>query len=278
MNTKTSTQIIVSSTLLILLAACASSPLGRKQLMLQSDGDMNKMGEQSFEELKKTTPIEKDAAINAYVRCVALPITRALTADQKSKVGVNDWEIVVFKDPTANAFALPGGKIGVHTGIIPVAKTDAQLAAVLGHEVGHVIARHGNERVSQGMLAQGGLVIADFLSGKASPQKKQLIMAAVGAGAQYGVLLPYGRTQESEADLIGLDLMSRAGFDPQQSVELWKNMNASGGSAPPEFMSTHPSGETRIRDLNSHMAENMPKYQAAKKAGLNPHCVPPLIK
>jgi predicted Zn-dependent protease len=269
---------ILTSAALTVMVACATSPLGRNQLMLQSDGDMNKMGEQSFEEMKQKTPIEKDAAINAYVRCVALPITRALTADQKSKVGVKDWEIVVFKDPTANAFALPGGKIGVHTGIIPVAKTDAQLAAVLGHEVGHVIARHGNERVSQSMLAQGGLVVADFLSGKASPEKKQMIMAAVGAGAQYGYLLPYGRTQESEADLIGLDLMSRAGFDPRQSVELWKNMGASGGSAPPEFMSTHPSGETRMRDLNSHMAENLPKYEAAKKSGLNPHCTPPAVK
>ena len=272
------TKLIFSITTLVLIAACASSPLGRKQLMLQSDGDMNKMGEQSFEEMKKTTPIESNSAINTYVRCITDPITAALTADQKSKVGVSSWEVVVFKDPTANAFALPGGKIGVHTGIIPVAKTDAQLAAVLGHEVGHVIARHGNERVSQSMIAQGGLVIADFLSGNASPQKKQLLMAAVGAGAQYGVLLPYGRTQESEADLIGLELMARAGFDPRQSVELWKNMGAAGGKAPPEFLSTHPSGETRMKDLNAHMGDAIAKYDAAQRAGLHPHCTPPSVK
>jgi len=258
---------------LLTLCACATSPLGRKQLMLESDSDMNQMGAQSFEEMKKTTPIDKDAKTNAYVRCVALAITNALTPDQKKAVGVTSWEIVVFKDPAANAFALPGGKIGVQTGILPVAKTDAQLAAVLGHEVGHVIARHGNERVSQQTLAQGGLVIADVLAGKASPEKKDLIMAAVGAGAQYGILLPYGRTQESEADLIGLDLMSRAGFDPRQSLELWKNMSATGGSAPPEFLSTHPSNETRMHDLNARMPESLKKYQAAQARGLHPHCV-----
>ena len=279
MKTMKSAQYLSASFVLALITvACASSPLGRKQLMLQSDSDMNQMGTQSFEEMKQKTPIEKDAAINAYVKCITDPITAALTADQKEKVGVKTWEVVVFKDPTANAFALPGGKIGVHTGIIPVAKTDAQLAAVLGHEVGHVIARHGNERVSQGVIAQGGLVIADVLTGKASPQKKQMIMAAIGAGAQYGVLLPYGRTQESEADLIGLDLMARAGFDPRQSVELWKNMGAAGGKAPPEFMSTHPSGETRMKDLNSHMADSMKKYTAAQQAGLHPHCTVPNVK
>jgi predicted Zn-dependent protease len=256
--------------LLFFLNSCATSPTGRSQLTLVSDSQMNQMGAQSFTQLKQQTPIEKDPAINEYVRCIANPITQAINKDQ---LKVDQWEIVVFKDPTPNAFALPGGKIGVHTGILPVTKTDAQLATVLGHEVGHVIARHGNERVSQSMLAQGGMEVADLLTGKMDPGQKQMVMAGLGAGAQYGILLPFSRAQESEADLIGLDLMSRAGFDPTQSIELWKNMSAvSGGNAPSEWMSTHPSDQTRMNALQAHLAENIPKYNAAVKAGKHPQC------
>jgi predicted Zn-dependent protease len=253
----------------IILLSCATSPLGRRQLSLMPESQMNAMGAQSFEELKSKTPIERDAKLNAYVNCVAKPITEAA----KGQLKVDHWEIVVFKSDQINAFALPGGKIGVYTGILPVLKTGAQLAAVLGHEVGHVIAQHGNERVSQSMVAQGGLVIADFLSGKMDPSKKQILMAGLGVGMQYGVLLPYGRTQENEADIIGLKLMSQAGFDPHQAIEVWKNMSAaSSGKAPPEFMSTHPSNESRIQNISSNLGETVPMYQAAQKAGKNPRC------
>ena len=228
---------------------------------------MDAMGAQSFQDLKQKTPIDSSPADNAYVRCIAMPITVAA----RGRTSVENWEIVVFKDPTANAFALPGGKIGVHTGIMSVAKSDAQLAAVLGHEIGHVIARHGDERVSQGMLAQGVMIGAGTLASD-SPYRG-LILGALGLGTQFGVLLPYSRTQESEADLIGQKLMAEAGFDPRQSVELWKNMmSASGNKAPAEWMSTHPANQSRIEALQAHMSEAMGIYEKAVAAGRAPHC------
>ncbi len=250
--------------------ACSSSPTGRKQLTLMPDGQMNSMGVQAFDALKKEVPVETDAAMNAYVKCIAIPITRVAVDD----TGVKDWEIVVFRDKSANAFALPGGKIGVHTGILAVAKTPSQLAAVLGHEVGHVIARHGNERVSQGLIAQGiSTVAAVSLKDK---KYQPLVLAGLGIGAQVGYILPHSRGHESEADMIGLDLMAQAGFDPRESTQLWRNMGAAaGGSAPPEFLSTHPSNETRIQGLESGIPAALPKYQAVLNAGRAPKCVPP---
>lgn len=254
----------------LLINSCATSPLGRKQLAFMPDSQMNQMGKQSFEELKQQTPIEHSASINAYVQCVAGHITAAA----QNQLHVDKWDIVVFKSDQINAFALPGGEIGVYTGILPVLKTDAQLAAVLGHEVGHVIARHGNERVSEGMGAQGLMMIADILSGNSTPQNKQLIMGGIGLGVQYGIMLPFSRTHENEADLIGLKLMSQAGFDPRQAVEVWKNMSKmSGGKAPPEWMSTHPADASRIQSIESHLAEDLPLYEAAQRSGLRPHCV-----
>src|SRR3989344_2912121 len=143
---------IRAALLVVLINGCATSPAGRRQVMLVPDSQMNAMGSQSFQQMKQQTPIESDPATNRYVQCVAM----AIAHEAREQTNVSDWEVVVFRDKTANAFALPGGKIGVHTGILPVAKTPGQLAAVLGHEVGHVIARHGNERVSQGLVPQGG--------------------------------------------------------------------------------------------------------------------------
>lgn len=259
---------------LLALVACTTSPLGRKQLMLVSDSEMDAMGVQAFSELKKTTPIDHDPTVNAYVRCVALPITEAA----RGKTPVSQWEIVVFNDPQANAFALPGGKIGVYSGLLKVAKSPAQLATVLGHEVGHVIARHGAERVSESIAQQGGMALVDaFVLGKSmSQQQRGLILGALGVGAQLGFALPHSRTQESEADLIGLDLMSEAGFDPRQSVELWKNMSAAaGGKAPPEFLSTHPANESRIQELERRIPREMPVYEKARASGPAPSCRSP---
>ena len=254
----------------LILSACATSPLGRKQLMIIGDGQMNQMGLQSFDQLKKETPIENDPAINAYVKCVAGPIAKMGTA----RTGIENWEIVVFKSADVNAFALPGGKIGIYTGILPVAKTSAQLAAIVGHEVGHVIAKHGAERVSEGLLAQGVTTAAGI--GFKDKSYQPIILAGLGLGAQYGILLPHSRTQESEADLIGVDMMADAGFDPRDSIELWRNMAAaSGGKAPSEWMSTHPSNETRIAGLRGSLASASPKYEAAKAAGKAPNCPRP---
>jgi predicted Zn-dependent protease len=244
-------------------SACATSPLGRKQLILVPQAQMDLMGAQAFAQMKSQVPTEPDTRMNDYVRCVATPITDAA----KSKLKVAQWEIVVFKDDTANAFALPGGKIGVHTGLFKVAKNDAQLAAVLGHEVGHVIARHGAERVSDQIAATGGLIAIG-----AATKSDNKTMALLGIGAQLGILLPFGRTQESEADLIGLELMVKAGFDPRASVELWHNMTEAGGKGPPEWLSTHPAHESRIRSLQDHMAQ---AERIRKKARPAPNCSRP---
>ncbi len=252
---------------LCVLSGCVTSPTGRKQLMLLPDSQMNTLGGQSFGQLKSQTPIENDPAINAYVKCIAMAVAR----EAQEQSSVKDWEVVVFKDPSANAFALPGGKIGVHTGMLSVAKTQHQLAAVLGHEVGHVIARHGNERVSQNMAAGGVLGAIDSLA-KNSPNHG-LLMGSLGIGTQLGVLLPYSRSHESEADKIGVDLMARAGFDPRESVQLWKNMKeASGGKSPPQITSTHPSNDTRIAALEAEIPAASASWERAKAAGKNPTC------
>ena len=172
-----------------------------------------------------------------------------------------------FKDDDPNAFALPGGKMGVYTGMLKVAENQDQLAAVLGHEVGHVLAQHGNERMSQQQLTNVALAAA-----AGSGYVDSASMQALGLGAQIGILLPYSRSHESEADVIGLDLMAEAGFDPRESVQLWRNMGKAGGGAPPEFMSTHPAGNTRIDNLLSHMADALHTYNDARARGNKPQC------
>jgi predicted Zn-dependent protease len=245
-----------------MLPSCQTSPTGRKQLAFVSDKQMDQMGEQAFAEMKNKQPIESDRSQNQYVQCVAKAITAVLPEKR-------DWEIVVFKDDTANAFALPGGKIGVHTGLLKVARTPSQLAAVLGHEVGHVLAAHSKERVSEQMVTQGGLQVLGAILGNPNDTRHAVVMGALGLGAQYGVALPHGRRQESEADIIGLDLMAKAGFDPRESIQLWKNMAEAGGGNPPEFLSTHPSHENRIKGLSDGMDTALATYNQAKQ---HPSC------
>lgn len=246
--------------------SCATSPTGRKQLIIVSDQEMNLMGGQAFGEMKEKLPIDRSTSANLYVKC----IVHALAPFVSNSVGADTWEVVVFKNKEANAFALPGGKIGVQTGMFAVAKTPGQLAAVIGHEIGHVIARHGAERVSTSLAAQSGLMVADALMGDRSSKKN--VMAALGLGTQFGVILPHGRTQESEADRIGLDLMAEAGFDPRESIDLWNNMSQSGGSSAPEFLSTHPSNSRRIADIESSMGPALSLFEAARKSGRSPKC------
>ncbi|MEH0740876.1 M48 family metallopeptidase [Vibrio cholerae] len=240
------------------LSACSSSPTGRSQLILFSDQDMSSLGAQSFEQMKSEQPISTDAKTNAYVQCV----TKTITAHVPKQAGFDEWEVVVFDSDQVNAFALPGGKIGVYTGLLNVAVNQDQLATVIGHEIAHVLADHSNERLSQSQIANAGLQITNIALG--SSEYRDMTMAALGVGVQYGVLLPYGRTQESEADIVGLELMAKAGFDPKQSVALWQNMaKASGGNTPPELLSTHPSHSTRIDDLSAKM-KTLPASSASK--------------
>ncbi len=235
-------------------------PNWKKSIAALSDKDMSQLGAQSFEQMKKEQTISKDAKTNAYVQCVANSITQHIP-----KQGFSEWEVVVFDSDQVNAFALPGGKIGVYTGLLNVAVNQDQLATVIGHEVAHVLADHSNERLSQSQIANTGLSITSVALGSSEYKQYQgVTMAALGLGVQYGVILPYGRTQESEADIVGLEYMAQAGFDPGQSVDLWQNMaKASGGSQPPELLSTHPSHSTRIKDLQSKIT-TLPKSKASR--------------
>jgi predicted Zn-dependent protease len=263
--------LVAIALLLLLLVACATSPTGRRQVILMSAPEMSAMGVAAFDEMKANTPTSTNATQRALVQCVADALTGVLTYEDLSAVGTQDWEVELFEDPTANAFALPGGKMGVNTGLLEVAKTPAQLAAVMGHEIGHVLAQHGNERVSNTQIAQMGMSAAAVIAGEPTPQKQQL-MEALGVGTQLG-LMKFSRTHESEADHIGLNLMARAGFDPSEAIKLWQNMSmASGGQAPPEFMSTHPSHATRISDLRAELPEAEALYQKAIAAGRRPSC------
>lgn len=247
----------------LLLTACATSPTGRSQFIYMPDSQVDQMGLQSFSDMKTKNPISKNAKYSQFASCVAQAITRE-TGGQ--------WEVVVFEDQTLNAFALPGNKIGVHTGLIDLVDNQDQLAAVIGHEVGHVLARHSNERLSQETALSTGLSMVQAVS---QPQTAlgQTALGLLGVGAQYGVILPFSRVHETEADTIGLDLMAKAGFNPKQSVNLWLKMDrAAQGGQPIEFMSTHPSHSSRIDNLNQHMANAANLQQQAANAGKQPHC------
>lgn len=259
-------KIILGSVVALVLHACATSPLGRSQLILFPEAEMAQMGAAAFQDIQTKTPVSRNATTNSYVRCVADHILRAVPGTNPA-----DWEVKVFDEPSANAFALPGRKIGVYSGLLEVAEDQDQLATVIGHEVAHVMARHSNERVSTNFVTQSGLQLAQIAAGVDTPAKQQLF-GLLGLGAQVGVLLPFSRAQEAEADLVGLELMAEAGFDPRASVRLWQNMEAQGGQKPPEFLSTHPSGQRRITELNARMNEYMQISMRARAAGRMPDC------
>lgn len=261
---------IVALLLLFTLTACAVSPTGRKQLAFMPDAQMISMGVQSFEQMKTETPKVADAAITAYVQCIADAIIRLPEVQAYS----NAWEVVVFDEETVNAFALPGSKIGVYKGLLKVAETADQVAAVMGHEVGHVLAQHGNERVSQNLAVGQTLSLLESWMSASNTAYREQAMGLLGLGSQVGILLPFSRTHESEADEIGQTLMAKAGFDPRESVTLWQNMGKGGGKAQPEFLSTHPSHDTRIEQLRSQTTATMPLYNAATKHS----CTRPAIK
>jgi predicted Zn-dependent protease len=180
-----------------------------------------------------------------------------------------DWEVQVIDSPQVNAFCLPGGKIAVYTGIIPVARNQHALAAIMGHEIAHALLRHGAERMAQQKLVQIGQLAASVSIGEMDPRQQQMVMAALGAGARYGLMLPFSREHESEADRVGLLLTAAACYDPREAIGLWERMaEASGGGAPPEFMSTHPSSGTRIQQLQGWMPEALALREASGCAPL----------
>ncbi|MCM2679660.1 M48 family metallopeptidase [Echinimonas agarilytica] len=255
--------------MLLSLAACSSSPTGRSQLAFQNEGEMASMGAQSFEQLKQKEKVSTDTNLNNYVQCVAKNIVQNVPASYGYEPAA--WEVVVFDSDQVNAFALPGAKIGVYTGLLKVAQNQDQLAAVIGHEVGHVMAKHSNERMSTQILAGVGMAAAGVAL--SDVDNKGAYLAVLGLGATYGLILPYSRVHESEADMIGQELMAESGFDPAEAAELWRNMaKASGGNAPPELASTHPSPQTRINDLTAGVVHYNQVYKQAQANGKVPNC------
>ncbi|WP_333609062.1 M48 family metallopeptidase [Arsukibacterium sp.] len=252
----------------LLIVACAESPTGRRQVMLFNDSQLNSMGAQTFEQMKSEIAIAKDPKVHGYVQCIA----NALLTVTPEKYRNNAWEVVVFDSEQVNAFALPGGKIGVYTGLLNVAKNQHQLAAVMGHEIAHVMAGHSNERLSTNQFLQTALALGDAGSRAYGVRYQQELMAALGLGAQIGVALPFSRAHETEADIIGLELMAKAGFEPRQAIDLWQNMAAASGANPPQFLSSHPIPDTRIRELRERMPAALNHFNERRAAGRLPNC------
>jgi len=228
------------------IAACTyNEALGRDQLVLVDESALSQAGQQAWAQAIQSNEISRNAAQNERLRRVGARIVQA------AGLGNMNWEYAVFVSEQPNAFVLPGGRMGVTTGLLILAQNDDQLAAVIGHEAAHVVARHAAERYSQTALAQTGVQIASGVSG----QYGQAVGALGGIGAQVGVLLPFSRRHELEADRIGVDFMQRAGYRPREALTLWRIMAAAGGASAPEFASTHPSDSTRIAALEAYLAE-----------------------
>lgn len=243
-----------------LLAGCAVVPeTGRSQLLLVSAQQENQLGLTEFDKLKQSTSISKDAATTAMLQRVGQRIAAVAPLPNAQ------WEFVLFDDAkTANAFCLPGGKVGVYTGILPITKDEAGLATVIGHEVAHAVARHGGERLSEGLLLQLGGVALDVAMKNNTQATRQIAQSAYGITSQVGVALPHSRKQELEADHIGLLYMARAGYDPRAAVAFWQRFAAVKGGGQIAFLSTHPVDATRIARLEELMPQAEEEYRLSK--------------
>ena len=245
---------------LVLLGAvaCETVPItGRSQIMLVPEGDEVKMGLASYQEILGKSKVSADTRLSEQVTRVGRRIAAATERTDYQ------WEFKVIEDSQVNAFCLPGGKVAVYTGILPITRDDAGLAAVLGHEVSHAIARHGGERLSQEMAVHGlTLATTQTLLAGRDPGTVQLVSGVLGAGASVGLLLPWGRAQESEADHLGLIYMAKAGYHPSAARDLWVRMGeASKGNRPMAFLSTHPLPETRVTQIEGWMPEALKYYK-----------------
>jgi len=227
---------------------------------------MLSMSLQQYDDFLKEHKVSTNKEQTAMVKRVGARVQAAVesyfaSSGLQGQLANYKWEFNLVEDKQVNAWCMPGGKVVVYTGLLPIAKDDAGLAVVMGHEIAHAIAEHGNERMSQGLLAQmGGVALSTALSTQPAATK-ELWMTAYGAGAQYGAILPYGRMQESEADHLGLVFMTMAGYDPNVAIPFWERMAAGkSGQAPPEFLSTHPSSDTRIANIRRLIPEVQSKY------------------
>lgn len=257
----------LAAALALLAVGCATVPgTGRKQLNLIPSSEMSALSAQSYQDFLTENPPVKGTKEAALVKKVGAKVQAAVEAYMKSQGRASEldgyaWSFEVVQSDDVNAWCMPGGRVVFYTGILPIAENETGVAVVMGHEVAHAIAEHGNERMSQQMVAQfGGMALSQLLREK--PQAtQQLWMTAYGVGAEVGALLPFSRLQESEADELGLTFMAMAGYDPRQAVDFWQRMSKSkGGGAPPEFLSTHPSDSTRIADIKKHLPAALEHY------------------
>jgi predicted Zn-dependent protease len=252
----------------LLMKGCQAGPFGRQQVVALDPQQEAELGLQAFQEVLAQERVLTQGPLVDAIRTIAARLTRAAAIDgflhevQLPKQPMQ-WDVRVVESKEQNAFCLPGGKIVVYTGILPIAQTDAGLAVVLGHEISHALAHHGAERMAQQQMAQIGVMAAGGALGDMDPHQRMQIMQMINAGAKFGIL-GYGRKHESEADHMGLLLMAAAGYDPRESIKFWQRMQEfTGGRAQPEFLSTHPSHETRIRDLESWIPEALPLYETS---------------
>lgn len=249
--------------LTLAIYACTTTPAGHKAFLITSMEDENRQGKEAyFEILKKEKEImgTREAKLVEEVgRRIAAVAARPDFA----------WEFKTIQSDTPNAFCLPGGKVAIYTGIFQYAKNEAGLATIMGHEIGHALARHGGQRISQQLATNAALAgLAVVGLSKMDNTKKSLALAALGAGATYGIILPFSRAHETEADEIGLKLMAKAGYDPNEAVQFWDRFShASGGKAPPEFLSTHPGSQNRKEHLRSLIPLVYPEYAGSIKLG-----------
>lgn len=264
-------KIIALWLVVALLISCSTAPItGRRQLTLIPDSQMLSMSYQQYDQFLSESKLSPNAQKAKQVKDVGTRIQTAVEQfmtqnDMGSRLQDYRWEFNLVESEEVNAWCMPGGKVVIYTGILPITQTETGLAVVVGHEIAHAIAEHGNERMSQGLLAQMGAVALSAALDEQPEQTQALWMTVYGVGAQYGVLLPYSRKQESEADQLGLIFMAMAGYDPNESVKFWERMSAAkGGQAPPEFMSTHPSDQTRINNLKKLIPEAMTYYSGSK--------------
>ena len=271
-QTRTSARaLVLSAFIAALVAGCATttSSTGRTQYVgAVSQQELEQLGAQAFEQTRKEKPLSQDARQNAYLRCVVDALVAELPDGQRGR-----WEAAVFVDKSPNAFALPGGKVGVYTGLFDVAKNQHQLAAVVGHEIGHVRERHHDERVTRQAMAQLGVAVAGAAAGSRYGEGAQQTTQQLGGAAMVGLfVLPGTRAQENEADVVGQRLMAQAGFDPRQAVDLWQNMMAASQSRPPEWLSTHPDPRSRIDEMRRRADALIPVYEQARANGRRPSC------
>jgi len=253
---------------LLILFACSTVPLTeRKTLRLIPDSELVSLSFQQYSDVLKQSKLSNDPVKVHMVKRVGDRIARASEeflreSNLESDIKNYKWEFnLIEDDKVVNAWCMPGGKVAVYTGILPLTRDDTGLAVVMGHEVAHAMAKHGNERMTEALLVQLGGASLSVALAKESALTQQIFMGAYGVGTQVGVMLPYSRVHESEADRIGLVLMAKAGYDPREAIPFWQRMNEAGGSRPPEFLSTHPAPETRIKDIKSHIPEAMKYYK-----------------